>query len=104
MSHLVEQKLKKLHYFPPNFRVQPPHSILAAHPLLASVPKKAFRKEVSHTAWPLCKPVFHTPQHHLQASPTGPPLMHRLKLQCPGAAAPQDGASPPSMASVTENA
>ena len=55
MSHLVEQKLKKLHYFPPNFRVQPPHSILAAHPLLASLPKKAFRKEVSHAARPSCK-------------------------------------------------
>ena len=54
MSHLVEQKLKKLHYFPPNFRVQPPHSILAAHPLLASVPKKAFRKEVSPTACATC--------------------------------------------------
>ena len=59
MSHLVEQKLKKLHYFPPNFRVQPPHSILAAHPLLASLPKKAFRKEVRETALASCKPALH---------------------------------------------
>ena len=60
MSDLVEQKLKKLHYFPPNFRVQPPHSILAAHPLLASIPKKAFRREVSHMAPASCKPALHT--------------------------------------------
>lgn len=46
MNDLVEQKLKKLHYFPPNFRVQPPHSIVAAHPLLAGIPKEAFRSEV----------------------------------------------------------
>ena len=46
MNDLVEQKLKKLHYFPPNFRVQPPHSIVAAHPLLAGIPKTSFRSEV----------------------------------------------------------
>ncbi len=46
MNDLVEQKLKKLHYFPPNFRVQAPHSIVAAHPLLAGIPKTAFRSEV----------------------------------------------------------
>ena len=63
MSDLVEQKLKKLHYFPPNFRVQPPHSILAAHQLLASIPKKAFRKEVCHTACASCQPVLHIPFH-----------------------------------------
>ena len=98
MSHLVEQKLKKLHYFPPNFRVQPPHSILAAHPLLASLPKNAFRKEVSHMALGSCKPVFPASQHHLQAPPTGPPFMHRLKRQRLGAVAPQHGATPPVMA------
>ncbi|MCJ1354278.1 MAG: hypothetical protein MMC33_004265 [Icmadophila ericetorum] len=46
MNDLVEQKLKKLHYFPPTFRVQAPHSIVAAHPLLAGIPKKAFHSEV----------------------------------------------------------
>jgi len=46
MNDLVEQKLKKLHYFPPDFLVQPPHSIVAAHPLLAGIPKNAFRSEV----------------------------------------------------------
>ena len=54
MNDLVEQKLKKLHYFPPNFRVQPPHSIVAAHPLLAGIPKAAFRAEVGrlpHGHW-----------------------------------------------------
>lgn len=54
MNDLVERKLKKLHYFPPNFRVQPPHSILAAHPLLAGIPKAAFRSEVGrppHGFW-----------------------------------------------------
>ena len=49
MNDLVEQKLKKLHYFPPNFHVQPPHSIIAAHPLLAGIPKNAFRSEVRNT-------------------------------------------------------
>ena len=54
MNGLVEQKLKKLHYFPPNFRVQPPHSIVAAHPLLAGILKAAFRSEVGrlpHDSW-----------------------------------------------------
>lgn len=46
MNDLVEQKLKKLHYFPPQFHIQPPHTMLAAHPLLAGVPEKKFRKEV----------------------------------------------------------
>ena len=53
MNDLVEQKLKKLHYFPPNFRVQAPHSIVAAHPLLAGIPKKAFRSEVCRSPF-LC--------------------------------------------------
>ena len=79
MSHLVEQKLKKLHYFPPNFRVQPPHSILAAHPLLASLPKKAFRTEVSHPACACCKPALHTPH---------PPSVHWLRWQGTGACRP----------------
>ena len=43
MKGLVDQKLKKLHYFPPAFRVQPPHTLLAAHPLLADVPPPVFR-------------------------------------------------------------
>lgn len=47
LNGLVEQKLKKLHYFPPSFRVAPPHSIVAAHPLLAGIPKTAFRAEVN---------------------------------------------------------
>ncbi len=45
MRGLVEQKLKKLHYFPPAFRVQPPHTLLAAHPLLADVPPPVFRRK-----------------------------------------------------------
>ncbi|CAL8460804.1 g335 [Coccomyxa elongata] len=46
MNDLVEQKLKKLHYFPPQFHIQAPHTMLAAHPLLAGVPENRFRKEV----------------------------------------------------------
>ncbi len=46
MNDLVEQKLKKLHYFPPQFHIQAPHTMLAAHPLLAGVPENKFRKEV----------------------------------------------------------
>lgn len=46
MKDLVEQKLKKLHYFPPQFRVQPPHTMLAAHPLLADITDKAFGSQV----------------------------------------------------------
>ena len=73
MSHLVEQKLKKLHYFPPNFRVQPPHSILAAHPLLASIPKKAFRKEVRPMAHASCASIPPIPHHRLQPHLTRKP-------------------------------
>ena len=46
MKGLVEQKLKKLHYFPPQFRVQAPHTLLAAHPLLSDVPPRVFRRKV----------------------------------------------------------
>ena len=49
MRGLVEQKLKKLHYFPPRFRVQPPHTLLAAHPLFADLPPAAFRREAPRT-------------------------------------------------------
>ena len=54
MRGLVEQKLKKLHYFPPRFRVQPPHTLLAAHPLFADLPPAAFRGEarIPVSNWP----------------------------------------------------
>jgi hypothetical protein len=54
MKGLVEQKLKKLHYFPPRFRVQPPHTLLAAHPLFADLSPAAFRRE----ARPFSSPSF----------------------------------------------
>ena len=53
MRGLVEQKLKKLHYFPPRFRVQPPHTLLAAHPLFADLPPAAFRREARALPPPL---------------------------------------------------
>ncbi|KAK9908624.1 hypothetical protein WJX75_000582 [Coccomyxa subellipsoidea] len=46
MNGLVEQKLKKLHYFPPQFHIHSPDTMLAAHPLLASIPDKKFSREV----------------------------------------------------------
>lgn len=49
MNDLVEQKLKKLHYFPPQFHVQPPDTMLAVHPLLADIPDKKFKSQVSIT-------------------------------------------------------
>ncbi len=50
MNDLVEQKLKKLHYFPPQFHIHSPDTMLAAHPLLAGIPDRDFAKQVTRQA------------------------------------------------------